>query len=384
MRLVFQAPLSGPIYLKLVNDPPSVYGADVAYILSVRTMSSAANRGALVLVAGCQIEDDPLQANIHYVASAVYHLFLDHGYTSDDIQYLATDLNLPGVDTLASGDSLQAALTSWALDHVGVDRPLTLFVVDHGNYDRVYLDGPRGESVTPSQLDSWLSQLETARPGVKVNVIIEACLSGSFIDLPARLSAPGRVVITSTDAQSNAYVSDLGARFSDSFIAALGQNSSLYSGFQAARWAVTVATSDAQTPWLDDNGNGIPNETSDGAEAQRRGFTYSGTLADPKWPPYIAEASAPTAIQNGSGVIRARVLDNPTDGVRRVWAVIYAPSYRPPPPSGSLVHETLPTIVLLEQGGGWYGATYTGFQESGAYRAVIYGNTEKVTITLLG
>lgn len=372
VRLQFQAALNGPIYLKVVNDPPSVFGAHVAYRISVRTMTPTANRGALVLVAGRLTENDPVQANIHHAADAIYRLFLDHGYTADDIQYLATDLGLTGVDTLASSDSLRAALTIWARDRVSAERPLTLFMVDHGEYDRLYLDSPRGEWVTPGQLDDWLSQLESARPGVKVNVIIEACLSGSFIDLPARLSAPGRVVITSADARTNAFVSERGARFSDSFANALGLNSSLYDSFQAARWAVKVATGDAQTPWLDDNGNGIPNESSDGLEAQRRGFTFTGTLAGEEWPPYIVEASGPPALEAGAGVIRARVLDNPTDGVRRVWAVIYPPSYSPPAPTSGLVRETLPTIVLLDQGNGWYAAAYPGFTERGAYRVVIY------------
>ncbi len=372
VRLQFQAALSGPIYLKLINDPPSVYGPNVTYRVSVRAMTPATHRGALVLVAGRLNEDDPVQGNIDNVANAAYRLFLDHGYTADDIQYLATDLSLSGVDTLVSGDSLRAALTVWARDRVSAERPLTLFIVDHGSYDRVYLDGPRGELATPAQLDEWLGQLEAAQPGVKINVIIEACLSGSFIDLPAKLSGPGRVIITSADARNNAYVSEHGARFSDNFINALGLNSSLYDSFQAARWAVKVATGDAQTPWLDDNGNGVPNEAADGQEAQRRGFSYTGTLAGEEWPPYIVEAGGPSSLQNGSGILRAKVLDNPTDGVRRVWAVIYPPSYQPPPPSSGLVHETLPTIVLLDQGGGWYGAAYTGFTERGAYRAVIF------------
>ncbi|MBK9233443.1 MAG: hypothetical protein IPO15_22015 [Anaerolineae bacterium] len=73
----------------------------------------------------------------------------------------------------------------------------------------------RGEWVAPDEIDQWLMQLETAGPGVRVNVIIEACYSGSFIDPPHRLSKSGRVVIASTTNNDLAWSSADGAVFSD-------------------------------------------------------------------------------------------------------------------------------------------------------------------------
>ncbi len=71
-------------------------------------------------------------------------------------------------------------------------------------------------------------------------------------------------------------------------------------------------------------------------------------------------------------MIRAKVLDNPQDGVRRVWAVIYPPSYQPPPPTSGLIRETLPSINFVDQGNGWFEAAYGSFDERGAYRVMIY------------
>jgi len=157
----------------------------------------------------------------------------------------------------------------------------------------------------------------------------------------------------------------------------VGQNRHL-TAFEWAKQAVQ-ATGLSQEPWLDDNGDGIYDEAIDGQEAQRRGFAYAGTLVDEEWPPFIVQATGPTTIQQGQGVIRANVLDDVS--VRRVWAAIYPPSYQPPsPPREDLVSETLPTIVLLDQGNGWYGAAYTGFNEIGVYRVVIYAEDN----TLLG
>ena len=73
-------------------------------------------------------------------------------------------------------------------------------------------------------------------------------------------------------------------------------------------------------------------------------------------------------------MIQARVLDD--ERVRRVWAVIYPPSYQPPGTGEELVRETMPTIVLLDQGSDWYGAIYSGFDEMGTYRVVIYAEDD--------
>jgi len=371
VRLQFNASASGPLYLKLRNHSSLVYGVQVTYHLSVRASGGASLPGALILVAGRLRENDALQSNIHNVANSVYRLFQSHDYTADRIYYLATDSTLPGWDASATADHLQAALTQWVLDKVDANRPLTLYLVDHGIQGRIYLDKLFNEWVTPDQLDGWLTLLEAARPNLKVNIIIEACHSGSFVGLSPRLSKPGRVVMTSTGADKLAWSSDRGARFSDALIAALGQDASLYGGFQEATWAVQAAGYD-QTPWLDDDGDGTPNEANEGGVAQTRGFNYAGTLADEGWPPYIAQAIGPSVISRGRGDIRAKVLDDETNGVRLVWAVIYAPSYQPPAAGEEIVKETLPSIVLANLGNDEYGAAYTGFDEMGLYRVVVY------------
>jgi hypothetical protein len=369
VRVEFRATADGPILLQLVNHTVAVAGDHVRYSISVRQIEEQPRVGALIIVAGRLKETDKLQPNIHAVTDQVYRLFQAHGYTNDRIYYLATDLALPGVDARATRANLRAAIINWAAERVGLEQPLNLYLMDHGNHDLIYLDNPRGEVVTPGELNDWLNELETLRPGLKVNIFIEACYSGSFIDLTQRISKAGRVVITSTGSTNVAYASTKGAIFSDYFFASLGRGESLYQGFQSASDAVRAIVL-AQTPWLDDNGNGVPNDPDDGREAQRRGFTFSGTLADEPWPPYIAEAISPATIEGGTGVLRARVLDD--RAVRRVWAVIYPPSYRPPAPGEELVTETLSTIVLLDQGNGWYAASYHGFTERGDYRVVIY------------
>jgi hypothetical protein len=367
-RLEFATPVSGTFYLKLLNHDATVYGPDLAYQLTVRALEAEATPGALVLVAGKIRANDPLQENIYHVTAAVRQLFLAHDYDDERIAYLAPDTSQTGVDYLVSAETLEQAITTWAPDKVGPDRPFTLYMMDHGDYDQFYLDKSRGEWVTPQEVDAWLDTLEAAVPGVTVNVIVEACKSGSFIDLTESVSAPGRVVIASTGAWRIAWATDEGAVFSDHFIAGLDQGKSLFGAFQTARWATEAAH--VQTPWLDDDGDGLANGAWDGTEAAQRGFSFAGTLLADEWPPYIVAATGPTEIAQGHGVLQAEVRDD--EDVHRVWAVIYPPSYEPPTSGVEMPQENLPTIVLQDQGDDRYSATYTGFDELGSYRVVIH------------
>lgn len=43
---------------------------------------------------------------------------------------------------------------------------------------------------------------------------------------------------------------------------------------------------------IDANGNGIPNELTDGAIAASRSFAYAGTFSSDDWPPHIFTVTA--------------------------------------------------------------------------------------------
>ncbi len=374
--LTFDAPSDGPFYLRLADETDAPGGEARTYYLSVRALSQAPDPGVVVLVAGKRKQNDPLQPNIYHVTNSVYRLFLANGYTGDRIYYLAPDTGLdadgdmtPDVDKISNEYNLQQAITQWAVDKVDADHPFTLYMMDHGGYDLFYLNlltgGP--ETATPLELNGWLDELEAAAPGVKVNVIYEACHSGSFInEAPQLISKPGRVVIASTGAWPVAYASANGAIFSDAFVAALGRGMSLHSSFAEAKWSVQQAHPD-QTPWLDDDGDGVPNEVEDGQEAARRGFAYAGTFGDPQWPPYIVQAVA----RQAEGTIQAQVQAQEGRVVSSTWALIYSPSYQPPPPGEDMAQEDAPRVELEDNGNGIFTASYD-FAEPGAYRVVIY------------
>ncbi len=387
VRLQFEVPTSGDIYLQVTNYA-NAYGSDTLYQLSVRELSDTSAPGALVLVAGRLKANDSVQDNIYKVTNDVYELFLSKDYTPDRIYYMAYNTNLDpddnpatqDVDAQPSRERLEYAITQWATDAqlgLGPDRALTLYMMDHGKYDGFFLN-TSAEIVNPDDLNTWLNTLEAAAPGVNVNVIIDACYAGSFVDMPETLSKPGRVVIASTTKSASAYASrEGGAMFSDSFIQALGRDMSLYSAFKEAQ-EVAEAWHASQKAWLDDDGDSRANTSDDGEVAQLRGFAYPGSMPGLE-PPYIAWVKGPETIANNRGTIQALVEDDvPGATGLNVWAVIYEPSYAPPPPGEEMVLEAnLPTVRLEDMNNDdVYEGVFTGFDQLGAYRIVVYAVDE--------
>jgi len=388
-RIIFTAPSSGTYYLKVLNDDPAVYGPHVTYELSVRTQMPG---GVALIVAG---HDDNyrLQDHILYAANFAYRTFLNAGIPKARIRYLSTvndsrtDADGDEIsDVYASSTSanVQAAITTWAANLTDNHTPFYLYLADHGGVD-VFLTNGSGDTLTPNELDVWLSALETAT-GASVNVVYEACHSGSFIVTPDEISEPGRVVIASTGQANNAYPAPgRGAYFSDAFFTALGQSQDLWTSFQEGVDAVE-ATGLWQTPWLDANGNAVPNEPDDRAPARGRGLANPGF--PPERPPVVDWVLPPVSIQNGEGTVRALVRDDGNTARVNVWAVVYPPSFIEPAPSpdGTMPDLGLPQVELSDSNGdGEFVGVCQNFTEDGIYHLVFYaedgeGNLSQPTV----
>ncbi len=368
VRLDFQPTVSGAVYVRITNYDDQIYGSNVGYRVSVRPLKSATELGAVIILAGRLKGSDRLQTNIHFSTQNVYNLFNASGYTDDNIYYLATDDSLGGWDAQATLTNLQTAITNWAVDKVGTERPLTLYLMDHGGIDTFYVDGANNQELTPGDLNSWLNQLEASVPGVRTTVIIEACHSGSFIEGEARISKAGRLVITSTNVQNVAFASSKGAQFSDRLFTLLREGYSLPNSFWDAHYSVHRLYK-LQEPWIDANGNGVPNEQADGAEISDHNPSVDQATGD-TWAPYIVTAQGPDLITDGQGTLRAEVRDN--KGVKRVWAAVYAPSYQAPASVEELVAEDVPILEFTAQGNNQFSAGYDKFTENGLYQIALY------------
>ncbi|MGB0385737.1 MAG: hypothetical protein ACPGWR_13030 [Ardenticatenaceae bacterium] len=365
-RQLFPAPADGTYYLRLTNQQADTANPEVAYHLSVRALPESATPGAVLIVAGQAGPDDPLQPNIQHVTNRIYRLFRDNGYPAERIRYLAPDVSQPDVDALSTAQNLEEAITQWAVDKVGRERPFTLYLMGDGADEIFYLNGLT-ETVNSNMLDPWLDALQTAVPEVEMNIIIDSAQAGSFIDLPETVSGPKRVVIASSGANSLTYPSQDGFLFSDTFLQALKRGMSLYAAFQEATWTVQTAHPD-QNPWLDDNADGAANQAEDGQVAQQRGWGASTTLPSALWPPYIVWGQVGD-MQKTQGMIESEVRDEAD--IDTVWAVVQPPSYVPPKVGQQIV--PLPTHPLTDtDSNGLYQSLFEHFDETGTYRIVLY------------
>ncbi|MCB0064562.1 MAG: hypothetical protein KDE19_20705, partial [Caldilineaceae bacterium] len=280
--------------------------------------------------------------------------------------------------TPATPAAAENALVTWAAGKVGPEKPLFVYLADHGFVDKFCLDGcGNGVSITPAQLNGWLTQLETTTGVDQVTVVLEACLSGSFIsrtdptDLNS-LSKPGRVIITSTSDATNAYASAQGAYFSDAFFSCIADSLDLNSCFQEARAAVAT-TGVNQAPQMDDNGDALFTN-GDGTVAQTRFVTrFFASLR-----PHIT--SSGTIEQSGVTRTLFATVEEGAQKIDVVWAAVYPPSFTEPIDAvdNPTLNLAVPTVKLEDSdGNGRYEFTYVnGFTEpeteEAHYRLVFY------------
>jgi hypothetical protein len=366
-RLLWTASFNGTLYVRVVNANREAYGPEVEYTLNIREQGAT---GVAIIVAGHD-DDHALQRNINWVTNLAYRTFTGGGLRLDHVYYLndepqdADGDGVNDVDGPATLEQLEYALQTWAAPLVNAETPLYLYLMDHGGMDAFLVDGSAGK-LTTGQLHAWLSALEDSTDLETTVVIIEACRSGSFIYTPHTISQPGRVIVTSTGPGQNAFASAQGAYFSDAFFTAFGSNKNLYVAFEQGRQA--VATNHlAQTPQLDDNGDGISDER-DGQNTNALGLANFFAEEEP-----AILAGEVEFYGAGTGLIKAEVGDDM--GLARVWVEIYPPSFVEPPPGEDF--ET-PELDIVRQdlqdydSDGWYTVTYSDFTELGTYHIVVY------------
>lgn len=378
-RISWMAQSSGTVYVRAKNHSPEIYGPDTGYNLSIR---STRNLPVGLIITGYDSGYN-LQANIQYSGDLAYRTMVNAGVPKSRIRYLgygaSRDVDGNGlIDDIygvPSPTEVQDAILSWA-PSVGVQAgvPFFIYLVDHGLVDRFKINGDSQNSILFAQdLNVWLTNLENRTRTDQITIIIEACKSGSFIDMtpagPSSISGQNRVIITSTNSSLNAFPSVSGALFADAFWAAISENQNVEAAFVRGQQAV-LATSLSQQPWLDDNGDAISNPL-DGAIARSRGLigSFAGTA------PLIQEIfSTKTGLNQVR--LQAKILDD--SSVHKAWAILFPPSFTPPSPNpdGTTPTLNLPVYNLVETSLGFYETTINELVEKGSYRIVVYAEDD--------
>jgi hypothetical protein len=388
---------STTLRIEATSEETTTTGVTTTWDLAVRSLPVSATDG-LVIAAGQLDEESPLQQNINRAASQVEQLFQEQGYPAERIlstdqltateplsptqpisatEVVSTTDPLTPTDGLTTTRVLETAIVTWTARNVGQGGMLTLYIVGSGGVDTegegyIYLDKPAGQRIEAGLLGGWLDELAKDRPDIKINVILEASFSGSFVET---LSQPGRMIITSSSASYPAWAGVHSALFTDYFVAALRQGSSFYGAFQAARDAVEEVDP-RQTPLLDDNGDGAATTTGDGSEAQQRGILMASATITTTLPPYIVELSMPL-----SDTIEAEVQAQSGAAVGHVRGYVYPPRYQAEVDDGELAQHDSPVALLpfaASGEGGNYQARYTDVvTTSGTHRLVVYASDNR-------
>ena len=225
-----------------------------------------------IVVAGGETSDS-LYPTFQELAGDVYWVLRNQGLPKINIRLLA---ELPiDVDQDGTQDNygppwksmLQDSILEWA---AGADR-LVVVLMDHGQRDRFRLGA--SSYLEADEYGGWLNQVQ-AGGGPEVTTIIDMCEAGSFVDdlaldLKARKSGARRITITSSGIgplDGVAMFDRHGISFSAAFWHEIYQGGTYGAAFEMAK-LVMNAVNPLQMPQINDDGNGQPNQASDGLVA---------------------------------------------------------------------------------------------------------------------
>ena len=169
--------------------------------------------GYAIIIQG---RNEPRQGQVahRHTTDYVYQTFKNRGFKEENINYYKydhDDITVKDPEQVPSPEKIKEAITDWAVNkmksHVA---DLYIVIVGHGDEDTIFFDS---EVITASNLNQWLSVFNDI-PHAHIIVLIGSCNSGSFIDAPDSLSAPDRIIITSSDIHED---SNKGKLFDDVF-----------------------------------------------------------------------------------------------------------------------------------------------------------------------
>ncbi|MEK8017712.1 MAG: two-component regulator propeller domain-containing protein, partial [Candidatus Parabeggiatoa sp.] len=322
--------------------------------------------------------------SIERMSAHIYRTLQNRGYDNDEIYFLShkpdVDINGDGMvdrnvvdapvksfDKVTPRDLTHADVQQafdWAKQKGKLDQPLLVVFVDHALTGQLRLD-PFTEVLTAPDLNALLTDYQQAT-GSEVVVILEACHTGSLVN---GLAGPNRLIITST-AEDQAYYENLGMfSFSKFFFDNLRRGESFYDAFQTVSGKLPTYGHpfNQQIPQLDDDGDGLANNTTDGRLAQKWCLNgcfgaLSGEItleAESVSGPVIAGQTTPLLVR--AGITEGRI--------KRVWALVMTPKAAKQRNQEGFALIPTPIVNLTQQADDpsrWQGA-FSEFQYRGDY-----------------
>ncbi len=323
------------------------------------TVDAPLRRRAVIL--GGASASGAMTASIEQGAGKAYTALKYQGYGDDDIYYFSAQA-LPGVDALPSLSTLGHALTTW----LGEDtHDLTVYLIGESGASSFYL--AREELLTPGMLDNWLDIWQQQSSGMAA-VILDGCAMGGWLSALTPPPDNERIVVASCGAHESAvFTNDGGISFSNYFWTHILNGASTLTAFNLAANALRPG-SIGPAALLDDTGNGIGNEKSDGERA-RRHWIGAGIVQASSMPVIVACMDELLLSGNSEALLWVQGATGSSE-ITRVWATITPPTF----PTQTLCGQSLemPVVDLLPAHSGRFEAMYNGFIETGPYQISFY------------
>ncbi|MFC1495496.1 6-bladed beta-propeller [Thermodesulfobacteriota bacterium] len=321
-------------------------------IPSITTISVNDPLAKKTLIIAAGNEDDPLWPVVRGNAYQAYNVLKFQGYTEDNIYLMSNNaVSDATVDGPASISNIESVLSGWAITGT---QDFVVYMTGKANKRQYWIN--ETEKILPDELDALLDTAQSSIPGM-LTVIYDGDYSGSFIpDLSPPVDKKRIVIASAKSDQKVNFITDGDLSFSRFFWGRVLNGANVRDSFIYARTAMSYLAD--QTGMLDDNGNGIGNEKTDGLEAREYSIGTGIMLAGDN--PIIGEVCPDQIIgEGGTADIWARDITT-TGTIERVWAVIT-------PPAGEIA-----TVQFTNDGTGTYEGAFNGFYYYGEYSVVFY------------
>jgi hypothetical protein len=350
--------------------------------------------GKALIVAGGGLVNNNLWPATQYLTKAFYKILLKRKYSQEMIYYLSPDTNHQD-DQIVINDNtpevsdikehIQSLYQNEYQPDVNPERPFLLYLADHGGNETFKIN--HGDEILHAQdLDKWLDNLQT-HTNCKVYIILEACYSGSFIDVLAASEDQKRVIITSAGKYESAYLNPKGdLSFSGFLFEELGKATHLYESFQNA----VVRMKDFDV-FIGENPQNPQIFDSQAGELAKTIYIGGNFILAGSLPEFGEDHTKTQTLTAGPHELYAHISD--LEGIESAWAYIIPPNFHIPESTNEF--ETpiidLPALNLIDQGNGYFSGIYDDFTQNGIYQVTFHcedidGNiaiSEKVSINII-
>ena len=219
-------------------------------------------------------------------------------------------------DNIASIDTFQLYM-----NHIQLEQTVELIIYMVGQGDTEIFDINASEILHAKILDQWLDEFQSHQ-AVPITFIYDASNSGSFIPFLIAEGQQKRIVITGAGAnQAAQFIAQGMISFSQFFWRGIYNGFSLKDAFFNGQNGVDFSCN-IQVPQLDDNGNGISNESLDGIVIQHRTIGAGIRLAENS--PFIGTTNEYVDITQSNATITAKDVAA-TDRIQQMIAVVSPP-----------------------------------------------------------